>query len=178
MRMKLGLLVLLMIVGIGSSFGENGKYGFTGEVMEVTLAEFSKHAQAHALDFTADAAGSSKVKALAVGAKKLTAPVSPYSPHFVYYSYNLITIDEWWIGMIVTNFDDVSHEIKAKIEVTGVLDTEVEQEFTIEPYTAVLISAKIELPPRAGMFHLRGRVTGDTVSASSVKTKLFIFDVL
>ena len=176
MRIRNVMLILVMILGISSVYGENGRYGFTGNIREVTLAEFAQDAQARSLNFTLDAADSSRVKALAVGAKKLTAPVSPYSPHFVYYAYNLIAIDEWWFGIIVTNYDDVSHVIKVSIEVSGVMKDEVEQSFTIEPNTAKLFSAETELPPKVGTFHIKGKVSGSTINSSTVKTKLFIYD--
>jgi hypothetical protein len=178
MRIKLGLLILVMIVAIGSTHGDNGKYGFTGFFQETTLADFSKHAEARSLDYTLDEGNSNKVKALAVGAKKFTAPVSPYSPHFVYYAYNLIAMDQWWFGIIVVNSDDISHLITVKIEVTGVMETEIEQEFTIEPHTAKLFSAETELPHKIGTFHSKGTVSGAGINSSSVKSKLFIYDTL
>jgi len=178
MKIRIGILFLVMLVGLGSTYGQNGKYGFTGYFQETTLADFSKHAEARSLDYSLDAGSNNKVKALAVGAKKFTAPVSPYSPHFVYYAYNLIAMDQWWFGIIVVNSDDVSHVIKVKIEVTGVMESEIEQEFKMEPHTAKLFSAESELPPKIGTFHIKGKVSGADISASSVKTKLFIYDSL
>lgn len=173
---RLGLVALVALFWTPLVMAD--QYGFTGEFMEIKLADLTPSGQGGAILETLDAAATSKVRALAVGAKKLTAPISPYSPHFVYYAYNLIAIDEWWVGIIVSNSDDIDHTIKVQITVQGVLQTTVEQEFKLEAYSAKLFSAKLELPPKIGVFHLRGRVSGATINATTVKSKLFIYDAL
>jgi len=171
-------LLALLWFSLGSLPASVDQYGFTGEFMEVKLADLSPRSQGDSMLQILDAADTSRVKALAVGAKKLTAPVSPYSPHFVYYAYNLLAIDEWWISIIVANYDDSDHVITVQIEVQGVLQTSIFQEFELEANSAKLFSAKVELPPKIGMFHFRGKVTGETVNTSTVKSKLLIFDAL
>jgi hypothetical protein len=178
MKLKATALFALFLFSLGSFPASADQYGFTGEFMEVKLADLSSRSQGDSILQILDTADTSKVKALAVGAKKLTAPVSPYSPHFVYYAYNLIAIDEWWISIIVANWDDSDHVVTVEIEVQGVLQTSIFQEFNLEANSAKLFSAKVELPPKIGMFHFRGKVTGETINTSSVKSKLLIFDAL
>ncbi len=178
MKLKTTALLALMWFGLGSFPASADQYGFTGEFMEVKLADLSSRSQGDMMLQILDAADSSRVKALAVGAKKLTAPVSPYSPHFVYYAYNLIAIDEWWISIIVANWDEIDHVITVEIEIQGGLQSSIFQEFNLEANSAKLFSAKVELPPKVGMFHFKGKVTGETVNTSTVKSKLLIFDAL
>jgi hypothetical protein len=178
MKLKvLSVILLTMFIVVPAQAGTE-EYGFTGEFMEIQLADISSKKPGISSLYEFNAETSSKVKAIAVGAKKLTAPVSPYSPHFVYYAYNLIAIDEWWISLIVANYDDSDHVVNVQIEVRGVLQTTIEQEVTVKANTAKLFAAELELPPKIGIFHLKGRVSGKTVDASIVRSKLLIYDAL
>lgn len=173
--MSLGCLFLLVLSSLSAA---DKTPGFTGKFREELLGA-APGIELRTLDKNeAEDQVSSRVKALAVGAKKITPPSNPYTPHFTYYAYNLLTMDEWWMGIIVVNYSSVDETVNLQIKVRRSSTYIYEKEVTVPAYTAMLYSAEYEMPPGIGMYHLTGLVSGPTVVANRVHSKLYIYDSL
>ena len=177
--MKTRCLTVLVIFMLASSVlqADDRNFGFTGEMNEEATMEIpASFLPAFALDGDVDGK-CSKVVPLAVGLKKNFRPVNPLSPNFLYYSYYLLVLDQWWAGFIVVNFDNKSHEIEVTIRVEGPTTSSTTKTIIIEGKKVKLYSAKINLAEFPALYHLTGKIEGKTVHTRSVRTRFYCYDV-
>ena len=168
--------VLLFVITVLKA-GMND-FGFTGEFNEEASVKIPNFLLQN-FELLGDTDGkTNKVVPLAIGVKKNFKPVNPMNPNFLYYSYNLLAYDQWWVGFIVVNFDDVEHLVDITMDVEGPLVSSITKTVKLDKHRVHLYSAKIKLANYIGLYSMTGKTEGEEVKTKKVNTRLYIYDVL
>ncbi len=171
------IFVVICLLPVLSTATQNKNFGFTGEIRIETLPipvslmniqDFS--------DIKGDAALSGKVKMLSIGAKK-SGIFNPIRPNYNLYDYYYLTFDEWWVGAVVVNFDNIDHDVTLMMTAKGASETQITREFTIKANHAKVVAGKFVPDYFPRLYFLTGFVNGETIAPNRVSTKLYIFDV-
>ena len=177
--MKKNVVILGLCLAVLSTLSaSNRNFGFKGKIqegMEVEINAMTAPIFVGTEEFDAE---SSKVLPIAIGVKKHVRPVNPLNPNFLYYAYYLLTIDEWWVGCIVVNFDNVDKTVDLTMTMIGPQNSSITDTIVVKKNTAKIFTAKIEPAEYAGLYSLVGKVSGDGIKVRKVNTRFFIYDVL
>jgi hypothetical protein len=122
--------------------------------------------------------GAPMILPLAVGMKKHVRPLNPITPNFLYYSYYLLAMDQWWMGCIVVNFDSVDQEIDLTMSMIGPERSSITQKVKIKKNSVKIFTAKVWPANYIGLYSLVGKVSGENIPVRKVNTRLYIYDVL
>lgn len=173
----------LIVLAVGLSLiyplsAGHKNFGFAGPIEDGVEVEISPTMAPLFVGLEAAEEGASVILPLAVGMKKHVRPLNPLSPHFLYYSYYLLGMDQWWMGCIVVNFDSVDHEVDLTMSMKGPEKASITQKVTIKKNSVKIFTAKIWPADYIGLYSLVGKVSGENISVRKVNTRLYIYDVL
>ena len=182
--MKNKFIICLWICLLTFSFvnAQEEEFGFTGEFVQSTLEVFSPFLIQQGFEvedeipFTIQA--KKKVKALMIGITDFAKPDNPDWEIFDFYSYHWPGYDDWWVGFIVVNYDNVEVPCKITMQLKGPKKSKITRQAVLQPNEATIFSAKVKLASKVGLYTLIGSIVGkDIGSGKKVTTRFYIYEI-
>lgn len=179
-RFLICLWACLLMFAFASAQEED--FGFTGEFIQKTLEVFPPflHHQGFEVEdeksFTIQA--KRKVKALVIGITNLSKPDNPSWELFDFYAWHWPGYDDWWVGFIVVNYDNVTVPCKITMQIKGPKKSKITRQAVLQPNEATIFSAKVRLASKVGLYTLIGSMAGQNLgSGKKVTTRFYVYEV-
>lgn len=181
--MKKMAIILICLCLFWPSFAQEKKFGFTGEFRQYTLKVFPPFLSTRGFETIeeeddAHTFAKRKVNALMIGLTNFDKPDNPEWEIYDFYAYYWPGYHEWWVGIVVVNYDSITAPCKIIMQINGPQKSKITRKAILQPDEAVVFSAKVNLANKAGLYTLIGKITGtDIGSGKLVKTRCYIYEI-